>query len=298
MNHNLKKSILVSSVALTLGAAANANAALVTNVFGAYDWSTPTAGGGVPGYPDWDNYTGNMTLLAANGGVVTGTNTIGMQWDGNAYNASSDYTGPGSATNASVTACCTAGGEILFGHTWTAHDIQIFVPGSYSFDVTLGGGNPEFGMMSATVGAGQLGMHMLWDWNGNNNIDVFVVFAQNSIFGSGLLYSTQTNTKGQFTCDSGYSGTITKNCLYDLPTYGVSTIPVTNEIWTLASVDGNGDGVMGIPMAPIGPFAGFNLNFNFNLTATPDPVPIPATAWLFGSGLMVLVGAARRRKNT
>jgi hypothetical protein len=133
-------------------------------------------------------------------------------------------------------------------------------------------------------------MHMLFDWNGNLNIDVFIVFAQNSVFGSGTLASSDSK------CMSLYTGTITKNCLYDIPTYGVGTIPVTNEVWTLASVDGNGDGVMGIPMAAGGPFAGFNMNFNFNLTATPDPVPIPGAAWLLGSGLMGLVAMARRRK--
>lgn len=289
MNSCVKKNILASSIALTLGAA-NAEAALVTNVLGAYNWSTPTEGGGVPYYPDWDNYTGNMTMLAAHGGVVTGSNIIGMQWDGNAYNASSDYAGPGSATNASVTACCTAGGSIMFGHNWTAHDVQIFVPGNYSFDLTLGGGNPESGTLNATVGAGQLGMHMLFDWNGNLNIDVFVVFAQNGIFGSGILASSDSK------CLSTYTGTVTKNCLYDLSTYGVGTVPVTNEVWTLTSVDGNGDGVMGIPMAVGGPFAGFNWNFNFNLAATPDPVPVPGAVWLFGSGLIGLVAAARRRK--
>lgn len=291
----LKKTLLATSITLTFGTA-NVEAALVSNVLGAYDWSTPTESGGLPAWND--NYTGNMTMLAANGGVVTGTNTFGMQWDGNAYNASSDYTGPGSATNASVTACCTAGGTILFGHTWTAHDVQIFVPGSYSFDVTLqtlaapNGSNGETGTLNVTVPTGQLGMHMLWDWNGANNIDVFVVFAQNSIFGSGMLFSSDSK------CSSSYTGTISKNCLYDLPTYGVSTIPVTNEIWTLASVDGNGDGIMGIPMTAYGPFGGFSLNFNTNLVATPDPIPVPAAVWLFGSGLMGLVAAARRRKQS
>ncbi len=34
-----------------------------------------------------------------------------------------------------------------------------------------------------------------------------------------------------------------------------------------------------------------------NLTATPAVVPIPAAAWLFGSGLIGLIGIARRRKS-
>jgi len=201
--------------------------------------------------------TANFTMLAANGGVVGGTNDVVLTWNGTAYNNISDYTGPGSSV-ANVTATST---HAFFGHSWTAHDIQMFLPGSYTFDATLGGGNPETGNVSATVPAGMLGMHMLFDWNGNNNIDVFVVVATSSAFGSGLLYSTQTNTAGNFKCDSSFTGTITKNCLYDGAKLG-GPAPTKSQTWMLASVDGNGDGNMGIPMATNGPFAGFNANFN------------------------------------
>lgn len=36
---------------------------------------------------------------------------------------------------------------------------------------------------------------------------------------------------------------------------------------------------------------------NFVVSATPAPVPLPAAAWLLGSGLVSLVGAARRRRS-
>ena len=287
MNTSMQKTMLVSSIALTLGAT-SAQAALVTNVLGPYDWSTDSA---------------NFTALSPNGGILGGPGEVGvgtggsndwvMTWDGNAYNASSDYTGPGGAVNVTAYQASTTG---FFGHAWIAHDIQMFTPGSYSFDTTIGGGNPESGTLSATVGAGQLGMHFLWDWNGNLNVDAFVVLAQNSVFGSGLLYSTVKNSKGELTCSSAYTGTITKNCLYDAPNYGSAGAPVKDQVWMLAATDGDGDGVMGNPSATGGPTAGFNYVFNANLTATPDPVPLPASAWLFGSGLMGLVAAARHRK--
>ncbi len=229
-------------------------------------------------------------MLAANGGVVGGANNVVMTWDGAGFTASSDYTGPGSYAN--VTASSTAP---FFGHTWAAHDIQVFLPGSYSFDTTLGGGNPEAGMLSATVGAGQIGMHMLFDWGGNNNIDVFVVATPGTMFGTGLVYSTQTNKSGAFKCDSSFTGTIVKNCLFDGPHYGNAGQPTAGQVWMLASGDPDGDGIMGIPMAEGGPFAGFNANFNANLT--PSAIPVPGAVWLFGSGLIGLLGAAHRRKS-
>mgnify|MGYP000622033934 CR=1 FL=1 len=56
------------------------------------------------------------------------------------------------------------------------------------------------------------------------------------------------------------------------------------------SLDSDGDGTPGARMVD-GPFPGFSANF------TPGaPVPVPAAVWLFGSGLLGLVGIARRKK--
>jgi hypothetical protein len=38
--------------------------------------------------------------------------------------------------------------------------------------------------------------------------------------------------------------------------------------------------------------------FNVTITAASNPIPVPAAVWLFGSGLMGLVGVARRRKQS
>jgi len=273
-----KKTLLASSVALALGAPV-ANAALVSDLFGPYNFSTDSA---------------NFTMLNASGGTVGGSNDVNMTWDGNGYSASSDYTGPGSASNVTASSTTT-----FFGNLWTAHDIQVFVPGSYSFDVTLGGGAAETGTLNATVPVGGIGMHMLFDWGGNNNIDVFVVAAPNSVFGAGIGRSTQNYTTAyggsSNHCDDGGQN----NCLYDGKGFGTDGKPAGDKVWMLATVDGDADGVMGIPMPSGGPFQFFNAGFNATMTGTPDsPVPVPAAAWLFGSGLMGLVGVARRRKSS
>jgi len=272
---NMKKTLVASGVSLALGAPV-ANAALVTDVFGPFTWSGDSA---------------NFTMLDSAGGTVGGTNDVLMDWDGNAYNASSDYVGPGGAAN--ITASSTAP---FFKETWTAHDIQMFMPGSYSFDTTLGGGNGESGILNVVVPTGQYGMHMLFDWGSGTNIDMFVVAAPSSVFGAGIGRGTQTTAYGSNLCDLG---TVT-NCLFDGKPFGSEGKPAGDKVWMLASVDGNGDGVMGVPMAPGGPFPGFNGNFSANLVPTdkPSEIPVPAAVWLFGSGLLGLVGVARRRKRT
>jgi hypothetical protein len=61
------------------------------------------------------------------------------------------------------------------------------------------------------------------------------------------------------------------------------------------------DGIGGSPLID-GPFTGLNVNFDIgsghSLTVTNiSSVPVPAAAWLFGSGLLGLVGVARRKKS-
>lgn len=269
----MKKTLIASSITLVLGTSAT-QAALIQDVLGPYSWSTDSA---------------NFTMLNAAGSTGLGSNDVNMLWDGNGYSASSDYTGLGSTTNVTMSTTTQ-----WANRSWIWHDIQMFTPGSYSFDTSLGGGNPETGTLNVAVPSGQLGMHMLFDWGSNFNIDAFVVFAPSSMFGSGIARSTQqTTTYGSNLCDNG---TIV-NCLFDGGGFGTDGKPAGDKVWMLASVDGDGDGVMGIPMAQGGPFEFFNMNINANLISTPNAVvPMPPAIWLFGSGLLGLIGIARRKK--
>ncbi len=269
MNKTLNKTLIASAIGLSLMGAGTANAALVTGVFGAGTWSTIRA---------------NFTMLDGTGHIVGGTNDVNMFWDGNAYNSSADYIGPGSSGN--VTAASTT---VFFSHTWTAHDIQVFTPGSYSFDTSIGTTNaPLFQTM--VVGSSQLGMHMLFDWNTTANIDVVVVANNGAIFGSGLTSFSNSS------CATAAGPT---NCLWAGGTIpgGMVNRPGVNKVWMFASADptSSGHGIMGSAMVD-GPFPGFNANFNADLAFTPAAVPVPAAAWLFGSGLLGLLGIARKRK--
>ena len=169
---SMKRNMIAAGITLAL-ATPVANAALVTDLYGPYDWTTDSA---------------NFTMLDGNGNSVGGTNNVDMFWDGNGYTSETDYTGPGGAAN--VTASSTTP---FFGENWTAHDIQVFTPGTYNFDTTLGGGNNESGILTATVNEGQLGMHMLFDWGSDSNIDLFVVADPMSVFGPGIARSSSFN---------------------------------------------------------------------------------------------------------
>lgn len=206
------------------------------------------------------NTTGNnFTMLDGSGGFVGGSNNVTMTWDGTVFTSSLDYTGPGSTSNMTLSSP-----DAFFGQNWTAHSIQVFAPGTYTFNAALGGGALETGVLTLNVGQGQLGAHMLFNWGTNQNIDVAVLWDANGVFGNNASQRTLTGT----------------------------------TVWDSVSIDGDGNGVPGIGMPAGGPFAGFNANFNLQgMTATtPAPIPVPAAVWLLGSGLVGLVGVARRKK--
>ncbi|MDH5711105.1 MAG: VPLPA-CTERM sorting domain-containing protein [Gammaproteobacteria bacterium] len=92
-------------------------------------------------------------------------------------------------------------------------------------------------------------------------------------------------------------------------TYG-STLGTANLLWdwsinpnipidTLWDVTDNGNGTLTVAVVyadilPSSPaFPGFDPSFSGSLQTT--AVPIPAAVWCFGSGLLGLIGAARRR---
>jgi hypothetical protein len=225
---------------------------------------------------------GNFTMLSPTsygtpGYAFGGTNDVTFTWTGTFFNSSSDYTGSASTSNATI-----ASPTLFFGKKWTAHTVQIFGPGSYSFDTAVanGGANIEAGTQSMTVGAGQIGAHMLFDWNNNISIDVVNVWNINGTFSG---------------CDTPTAAPTAHNCLWSGTLNSVGNSAST--VFSVHSTDNDGDTTLGVPMAPGGPFAGNNANFNLQGVALAESaVPVPAAVWLFGSGLLGLVGIARRKK--
>ena len=95
--------------------------------------------------------------------------------------------------------------------------------------------------------------------------------------------------------DNG-DGTYSGDMLIDYA--GTLNIPVTFD-WDIdlsyvTVLDGDNDGIPGNAMTS-GPFPGITPAFYGTLTGQ-YAVPIPAAVWLFGSGLLGMIGIARRKK--
>jgi hypothetical protein len=185
---------------------------------------------------------GNFTMLDASGTTFGGTNDTLAEWDGTFNTAATD-------TNFNMT-LGSASNFPFFGFPWFAHDIRVFGPGEYSFDATCsvaqlqqgladcGGGPNDF--LNLTVGIGQAGAHMLFDWNVTENIDVVLLWDLDDIY-------INPNPAG---------------ALYIGP---AGPTPPVDCIYQLVSRDADGDDTPGAKMID-GPFIDFQANFNVNLS--------------------------------
>ena len=200
------------------------------------------------------------------------------------------------------------------------------VAGTGSFDTVSGSGTAQIdafsffggGLASATNttfqaigdglgGAGPLvAGEMGFNWNGNAGIPVTAIFDASGFFGSiGAVGTTWTVGTG---C-GGCATSTTAGWSISIPVIGTFTgqigaVPMAMTNFNTAGTTlGNlfplvDDGVAGSPMTTA-PFAGFNADFDFTtINAANVAVPVPAAVWLFGSGLIGLVGVARRRRQS
>ncbi len=115
-----------------------------------------------------------------------------------------------------------------------------------------------------------------------------------------VSFGNETTGPGvwNFSTGSGASATGTYNyslaagqvAMGVLFSWGTSAgIPILNILNADGSgVDIDGDGILGTKMAT-GPFVAHSIGF------AGTAIPVPAAVWLFGSGLLGLLGVARRR---
>ncbi len=207
------------------------------------------------------------------------------------------------------------------------------VTGTMTFDTDTGAGGGTMvgfsffgsGLASATTisfqavgdgtgGPGPLVLgNMGFNWNGTTGIPTSIVLDASGFFGAvgGGITTGDVITGGVLPATDGFAFDFGKLGTYTLP---IGAVPIATTTWNTTDIGTVGlgsnpsgtlpftdDGIGGSPMKA-GPFPGFNANFDItdltvtNIT-TPSAVPVPAAVWLFGSGLMGLVGVARRRKS-
>ena len=190
---------------------------------------------------------GNFTLLSPEGSTIAGTNDVVFDWDESFNTSVTD-------TNFNMT-ISSALPQPLFGFPWSTHHIRVFGPGTYLFDTTCAMWQLEAGLsicnnplslyqterfLSMTVEEGQVGAHILLNWNGSSNIDIVNVWNRNDVWADADGVSNVKNNL--FAGDAG-------------------SAPVPASIWKLVSTDLNDDGINGSLMVD-GPFIGFYANFN------------------------------------
>ena len=231
---------------------------------------------------------GNFSMLEKLGKVFGGTNDITYSLDFVNLNTTS-------GGNAGITTNTLASAlpHPFFGAVWTAHHIRLFGPGTYTINTDNENEGPNdttaectTAMLVAgtctpsatasknitfTVGAGQIGAHMLFDWNGNFNIDVVNVWDQNT---------TWTDP------DAGDKNNLWTGARWAGPS-GYTVHPQTQ--WAYVSTDNDGDGIVGVKMID-GPFQGFSANFNLSPTfscqeSPPAPMAIGDSSKVGGCSL-------------
>jgi len=253
---SMKKTVLGAALAMTFG----------------------TGGAQAMGVPVYTTTGNNFTMVSASNGLTGGTNDVTFSWDGTYRTAV--------VTDKSFNATLSSPTDFS-GKVWTAHHMNIFGAGTYTFDTSCTAataacvpGGTASKKYTLTVGAGQVGAHLLFNWSTSTNIDVVLLWDMNKSWAG-------TGTTSPFQDGGGN----TMNTVWDF--VSIDTPASTIAAGALADETNDYSGTKMID----GPFIGQSANFNVNLVQ-PSAVPVPAAAWLLGSGLLGLVGVARRKQTT
>ena len=116
----------------------------------------------------------NALTMAASIIGMAGTANAGITFTmrhggGGLVGVDTTVTGGFGATTFNVASTTT-----FFGSVWTAHDGVLLAPGTHSIDTTphVAGGT----FTGIQIPSGSTGGHILFDWGGNTNIDVVLVW--------------------------------------------------------------------------------------------------------------------------
>lgn len=193
-----------------------------------------------------------------------------------------------------------------FGNTATIYDISLQRSSDPTSNLVIGNMLADWGVNIA------IPLSMVWDATGLFNAIDFGLQSGDVISGSSLkrndVVITDVNSAIPAT-----DGTLNPNTGSALNQGAAPLAMTSSNTFTLCNSGsdciGNtssggepffDDGIAGSPMIG-GPFTGLNVNFDIgsgnSLTVlSVSAVPVPAAVWLFGTGLIGLIGIARRKK--
>ncbi len=210
----------------------------------------------------------NFTMLDSTGNVFGGTNDVTFDWDQTTNTDQSNYKND---LNFNMK-IASQKPQQFFSFTWVAHDIRVFGPGTYSFDTgctvaeiratgcPAGSAANSGPAITMTVKPGQVGAHILFDWNTSKNIDVVNVWDKNGVWN---MHGSTNNVNKLWAGQAGEN-------------------PDPTTTWKLVSASTGhsikGTLINGTPMVD-GPFQAFYANFNAGPAGTvPAPPPYVGTA--------------------
>lgn len=244
------------------------------------------------------DFEGAFTMITPNGGVLTNPDAAGGTgtWD-DAFGVRTTIGGSMTFDTTAGTGSASIGAFDFSGTNAEAHDVTFTAIGD-------GMGNPGTLVLAS----------MLFDYGPTLDIPVYAVADAAGFFGAAM----GGLTVGQTLTGAG-GATSTADAAVNASAFGalVGDVCASGCVMSMTSwdvnQDANGDlvgggfpladdGISGVKMATA-PFPGHGANFDISsatITAIDpgtSPVPVPAAVWLFGSGLLGLVGVARRRKN-
>ena len=197
------------------------------------------------------------------------------------------------AIAASLAVAFASGAASAVTETMTSATFTMFDPtgATVGVDTSVTGfiGDGTWGVASTTTFFGL-------NWTANSGVT----------FGPGT-YTIDTIQGGVYTGVVVAPGQVGGSILFnwgataDIDVINVWDVNCNGTTCTYTSTDGpagnpaNPDGIRGYGMLD-GAFPNFNANFDFVTADNTAVIPVPAAVWLFGSGLVGLVGVARRKK--